>query len=164
MQRPDRTRREAEHVDGVHGVADIGQQEVAKAVGGKVSGPVCLDQHRQHAPDKDHRRGDPCERWDAGYGHGVMLSLVVSGRGGQKRQKSCSTGRTVGRSDHRAKGETMLGRITVPVPMEVGSMSRPKGRLGIVLVEPLPRGEENVGGSLGEFCVSCPLAGPVGHI
>lgn len=64
----------------------------------------------------------------------------------------------------QAKGRTMSGGITVPVPMEGGSVSLREGRLGIVLVEPVPRGEEDVGGPAGEFRVSCPSGGPVGHV
>ena len=45
----------------------------------------------------------------------------------------------------RAKRRTMSGRITVPVPLEVGSVRLRERRVGIVSVEPLPRGEEDVG-------------------
>jgi hypothetical protein len=64
----------------------------------------------------------------------------------------------------RAKRRTMSGRITVPVPMEVGSVSLRERRLGIVPVEPLPRGEEDVGGSAGEFGIACLLGWPVGQV
>jgi hypothetical protein len=46
VQEPDRARRQVEDVDRVDRVTDVGEDEVADAVRGEVSGPGGLHQHR----------------------------------------------------------------------------------------------------------------------
>jgi len=62
----------------------------------------------------------------------------------------------------QAKGRTMSGGITVPVPMEGGSVGLREGRLGIVLVEPVRRGEKMSVVPLASSASRARWAGPSG--
>jgi hypothetical protein len=66
VQRPDRTGRQVEHIHRVHPVADVGEHQVAAAVGPQVSRLPGLDQHGKYAGGKDDGRGDAREHRDAG--------------------------------------------------------------------------------------------------
>ena len=56
VQGPDRAGRQLKDVDAVHCVADIGQHQVAPAVGVEFLGAGRLDQHGQRAHGEEHGR------------------------------------------------------------------------------------------------------------
>jgi hypothetical protein len=68
VQRPNRPDRKAEDIERMHQVAEIAEHDVAEAVGGQISGPAGLNQHRKHAGREDDcrdRAGDDRQIHDA---------------------------------------------------------------------------------------------------
>lgn len=55
VQCPDRSERQADDIDGIDQVAEIGEHNVAEAVGSEVFRPSRLHQHRQRAGNEDRR-------------------------------------------------------------------------------------------------------------
>jgi hypothetical protein len=65
MHRPDRSCGQAEDVDGVDRVAEVGQGDVAEAVAAEVLGAAGLVQHRKCAADEQCRRDRTGQQADA---------------------------------------------------------------------------------------------------